>query len=159
PTVSDQEKPALKALFGNLVLGDKEVLKDTNYSLGKRLAKLRKATTSAVVADGLRLAPKNRWQKTLASLLWLAWLAAGVIWFMSTEYSDAGLLLITPLVCLVAALVASRLAKAPLLLTEKGAEVRDYLYGIRDYLELAEADRIKMLQAPGTAERIDVTDE
>ena len=78
---------------------------------------------------------------------------------MSTEYSDAGLLLITPLVCLVAALVASRLAKAPLLLTEKGAEVRDYLYGIRDYLELAEADRIKMLQAPGTAERIDVTDE
>jgi len=159
PTVSDQEKPALKALFGKLVLGDTEVLKDTNYSLGKRLAKLRKATTSAVVADGLRIAPKNRWQITLAALVWVAWLVAGMVWFISTQYSDAGLLLATPLVCLLAAIVSSRLAKAPLLLTEKGAEVRDYLYGIRDYVKLAEADRFRMLQAPGTAERIDVTDE
>ena len=44
-------------------------------------------------------------------------------------------------------------------MTAEGAGVRDYLYGIRDYLQLAEADRIRMLQAPGTAERIDVTDE
>ena len=40
-----------------------------------------------------------------------------------------------------------------------GAEMRDYLYGMRDYISLAEADRIRVLQAPGTAERIDVTDE
>lgn len=38
-------------------------------------------------------------------------------------------------------------------ITEAGAEVRDRLIGLRDYLELAEGDRIRMLQSPRGAER------
>jgi uncharacterized membrane protein YgcG len=37
--------------------------------------------------------------------------------------------------------------------TERGAPVRDHLIGLRDYLQLAEADRIRMLQSPEGAER------
>lgn len=55
--------------------------------------------------------------------------------------------------------MVSFVASPPNRITEEGAEVRDYLYGIRDYISLAEADRIRVLQAPGTAERIDVRDE
>src|SRR5690606_26545636 len=39
--------------------------------------------------------------------------------------------------------------------TPKGVETRDYLLGVRDYMKLAEAERIKYLQAPDTAEKID----
>jgi uncharacterized membrane protein YgcG len=41
-------------------------------------------------------------------------------------------------------------------LTDAGAEQRDYLLGMRDYLRLAEADRLRVLQSPQGAERIDV---
>ncbi|MFG6503138.1 DUF2207 domain-containing protein [Microbacterium sp. P05] len=37
--------------------------------------------------------------------------------------------------------------------TDAGAPVRDHLIGLREYLELAEADRIQMLQSPDGAER------
>ncbi|SFN75804.1 DUF2207 domain-containing protein [Mycetocola miduiensis] len=43
-------------------------------------------------------------------------------------------------------------------LTAEGAEVRDYLLGLREYLALAEADRIAMLQSPAGAERVSVED-
>jgi uncharacterized membrane protein YgcG len=42
----------------------------------------------------------------------------------------------------------------PAVLTEVGAEQRDYLLGMRDYLRLAEADRLTMLQSPEGAERV-----
>jgi uncharacterized membrane protein YgcG len=41
-------------------------------------------------------------------------------------------------------------------LTDAGAEQRDYLLGMRDYLQLAEADRLRMLQSPEGADRVDV---
>jgi uncharacterized membrane protein YgcG len=39
-------------------------------------------------------------------------------------------------------------------LTAAGAEVRDHLRGLKEFIEWAEADRIRMLQSPQGAERI-----
>ncbi|MFI8633974.1 DUF2207 family protein [Microbacterium sp. NPDC077663] len=47
--------------------------------------------------------------------------------------------------------VIGMIARKPL--TESGAEVRDHLAGLRQFIEWAEADRIRMLQSPGGAER------
>lgn len=41
-------------------------------------------------------------------------------------------------------------------LTQKGAELRDYLKGLKQYINTAEADRIKMLQSPDGAEKVGV---
>lgn len=41
-------------------------------------------------------------------------------------------------------------------LTRKGRDVGDHLFGIRMYLQWAEADRIRFLQSPERAERVDV---
>ena len=41
-------------------------------------------------------------------------------------------------------------------LTAEGAEVRDHLRGLREFIEWAEADRIRMLQSPSGAERVRV---
>jgi hypothetical protein len=43
-------------------------------------------------------------------------------------------------------------------MTAAGADVRDYLLGLREYLQLAEADRMRVLQSPAGAERVDVND-
>ncbi len=39
-------------------------------------------------------------------------------------------------------------------LTALGAEVRDHLKGLEEFIEWAEADRIRMLQSPAGAERV-----
>lgn len=44
----------------------------------------------------------------------------------------------------------------PAVPSAEGAEKVDYLLGMRDYLKLAEADRLKMLQSPEGAERVRV---
>ena len=63
------------------------------------------------------------------------------------------------LVCSIVVLVCTVLAVLPRkALTDRGAEVREYLLGLREYLALAEADRIAMLQSPSGAERASVDD-
>jgi len=47
----------------------------------------------------------------------------------------------------------------PKLLTRKGAEAKEYLLGLREYLTIAEEDRMRVLQSPQGALRVDVTDK
>ena len=42
-------------------------------------------------------------------------------------------------------------------LTDKGAELRDHLEGLKEYIELAEADRLRVLQSPQGAESTPVS--
>ncbi|MGF7228958.1 MAG: DUF2207 domain-containing protein [Candidatus Saccharibacteria bacterium] len=66
-----------------------------------------------------------------------------------------GLLLLNPgpvIAGIVTIIVASRMHP----LTEKGVTLRDYLLGMRDYMQMAEADRIRVLQSPEGAERVRV---
>jgi uncharacterized membrane protein YgcG len=62
-------------------------------------------------------------------------------------------------VAFVCVFIAAGVVIRPAVLTDAGAEQRDYLLGVRDYLQLAEADRFRMLQSPGGAERVDVGDK
>ncbi|WP_353807720.1 DUF2207 domain-containing protein [Agromyces sp. SYSU T00194] len=48
---------------------------------------------------------------------------------------------------------ALMIASRPSLLTERGAALRDHLRGLRDYMRLAERDRMRVLQGVETAER------
>ncbi|KQP70121.1 hypothetical protein ASF40_09855 [Microbacterium sp. Leaf288] len=59
---------------------------------------------------------------------------------------------------LVVLLVAGMVSRKPL--TAAGAETRDHLLGLKEFIEWAEADRIRMLQSPQGAERVrvDVSD-
>lgn len=59
-------------------------------------------------------------------------------------------------VSMLGALVTVGFAWRPPAVTESGAEMRDYLLGMREYLQLAEAERFKMLQSPEGALRMRV---
>jgi uncharacterized membrane protein YgcG len=67
-----------------------------------------------------------------------------------------GLVTISPLV-LVAAGIAYGFSRTIVQVSEKGLTLERYLYGLRDYIKLAEVDRLKMLQSPEGAEKVGET--
>ncbi|GAA3750062.1 hypothetical protein GCM10022239_26740 [Leifsonia bigeumensis] len=58
------------------------------------------------------------------------------------------------LLAILGCFVCAGFAYRPAVASAAGAVHRDYLLGIRDYLQLAEADRFRMLQSPEGAERV-----
>jgi uncharacterized membrane protein YgcG len=61
-------------------------------------------------------------------------------------------------ITIVAIIVAFASAYRGFVLTPAGADQRDYLRGVKLYLTVAEADRIRILQSPTGAERINTND-
>ena len=154
------EKWILTGLFGELEVGKQQTLDSTDRALGDRLSGRSTLMKAEVGKRGWRVRPISRASR------WLGWTtfltaAAAVTVFISAGINDVQQIGVGPaaLVCSLGWIVIVALAIPPLVMSDEGARVRDYLYGIRDYIALAEVDRIKFLQAPGTAERIDVTDE
>ncbi|MCC6269996.1 MAG: DUF2207 domain-containing protein, partial [Microbacteriaceae bacterium] len=160
PTAPENEKWVLSALFGDVALGRKVVLNPTNVAIGDRMAKQQNHVSQEVDAKGWRATPTSKIPSFLRWSTFAIAVAALAIRFISAGLDvDPPGIAIAAVWCLVGWMVISFLATPTKLITASGAEVRDYLYGIRDYISLAERDRIRVLQAPGTAERIDVTDE
>jgi uncharacterized membrane protein YgcG len=88
-----------------------------------------------------------------------ALVAATLVWVFGVSALNAGVVAWAPLVLMVAAalivfVVGAIVSHKPL--TPLGAETRDHLEGLREFIEWAEADRIRMLQSPEGAERVAV---
>jgi uncharacterized membrane protein YgcG len=158
--VPEQEESTLKSIFGKLGVGMRLSLNSADRKLGDRLAARRSAVFQEVRSKGLRAQPVTRVPRIVRWATFGVAAAAVVLWFVAAnlEVDTTGVSLAVFL-CPIGWLVVAAVATPPWVMTEKGAGMRDHLYGIRDYVQLAEADRIRMLQAPGTAERVDVTDE
>ncbi len=152
------EKPTLKALFGKLAVGARQVLDGSNQRLGDRLSTRRLAVYQEVRSKSWRARPQTRIPTVVRWATFGVAVAAVVLWFFASDV-DVTAVWLAAFLCPAGWIIAAALATPPYLVTAEGAAVRDHLYGIRDYLRLAEADRIRMLQSPTTAERIDVTDE
>ena len=158
--VDNQERAVLGVFFPGLAVGALCELGVTNDAVATQLAA---ATTDAhrrTSARGWRArAPwtprKKGWTIGSASVLaaavavLLTELVAGAVlpgnWAWPA-FLVGGLALIG--VCVAAA--------RPVLLTPAGVEQRDYLEGMKVYLELAEADRFRLLQSPDGALRATV---
>jgi uncharacterized membrane protein YgcG len=160
PTVPKSEQWVLSALFGTLTLGKRVTLDASSTSIGDRLAAHRNDTLQEVRTLKWREKPVTRAPRILGWTTFLVAVAAVTIWIVAnTNNVELTGLWLAALLCSLGWIVVIALAIPPYVMTEEGARVRDYLYGIRDYVSLAEVDRIRFLQAPGTAERIDPTDE
>ena len=160
PTVRDEERTSLKALFGKLSVGRRQALDASDYGLGDRLAARRNAVFQEVSSRGWRARPATRVPRMVRWATFAVAVAAIALWFVALGFeADTAGVWLAAVLCPVGWIVVAALATPPSVMTAEGAAMRDYLYGIRDYVKLAEADRIRVLQAPDTAERIDVTDE
>jgi uncharacterized membrane protein YgcG len=101
------------------------------------------------------------------------WLMTAIIAFIAlmivVDYA-VGMEMFMPVPCIVALVVTAAgtfKANSKMLsqwqmcanLTDEGYQMRNYLRGLEEYIKLAETDRIKFLQGPETAEKINVDDK
>lgn len=147
-----EEKAVVSMLFGEAAaVGKKIKLKDLSSKLYKKSAELGKALDKQLASEGYFVKPPSQVFQTYIG--WgCALLAIGFAGLFIVPYMF-GLVLAGAIILGMARLMPAR--------TQKGVDMRDYLFGLRDYMKLAEADRIKTLQSPHgeLTEKIDTTDE
>jgi len=143
------DRTFLHALFGKeLTPGEDRSLDKVDEAAAKKITKLQTATVKRAVADGYRR------KVSYAGIGWLFALslvlgAAGVVFaIVSLVEAYAGAIPVAFIVASVVGLVATwvLLSKTPL--EAQGVELRDYLRGLKLYISLAEADRLRYLQSP-----------
>ncbi len=156
--VDPLEGRVLRALFGELTPGESRDLPKTDTTLAKALQKASKAAAKSLRTDGLvEPIPKwlrGGWLRTIAIVLIVV--AFVNEFFAVPEGADSPLTFWAIAAAVLALILVAFLARKPTRFTAKGAERNDYLRGIKLYLEVAEEDRIRMLQSPEGAERVDV---
>ncbi|MHA7985072.1 DUF2207 domain-containing protein [Rathayibacter sp. CAU 1779] len=158
-SLDESEIALLGALFPQATVGDRRVLDQTSRTLGDALAAQRASAPRRVTELGLRARAKRRgngWVRLGLGLL----VVLPIVHLVLAGLNMAGVwwVALPDIVATVFAIVLLVLSTPRMRITDKGAEVRDHLEGLRVYIQLAEKDRLAFLQSPQTAERIDVTD-
>lgn len=147
-----------QALFGwHLTPGTGYLMGKTDTVLSQHVRAIISTATTATKTEGYR--QKGRALYAVLPILLavgsgVATFIFGVVMMENAVGGFLPLLLVLP-AGLIFFIVLGLVARTPL--TEKGAELRDHLKGLELYIRLAEADRLRMLQAPATAERAPVS--
>lgn len=155
------ELTVLNILFNDVdEPGERAQLTILDPSVGAALYGQRAKARRDTAKDGKRAQPKgsiDTWLRRVGFLVGAGYVAI-FVWTIFNDV-DFGPAVWPLIVSIVVLLIASGLLSKPYLLTEKGAEARDYLLGMRDYLQLAEEDRLRVLQSPQGADRVVTTDK
>lgn len=149
----------LRALFGKDAKAGKTVSLDKpSKKLTEAITKLTSTTREQALAQGLR-----RWEKLPAAGWWaitavLAFIATLGMTITAASQGGApavavGATVITGITMLLTLLFAMPVAA----LSADGMRAVEYLKGLKLYLEVAEEDRLRILQSPQGAERVDAT--
>jgi hypothetical protein len=156
------ETKLLGAMFGSDPEAGRRIpLGSSNTTLGTKLTDVYRSVDKKLKGDGLQNTPRPTalWS-TLFFLSVVVVILGGLVAF--SRLSGDGAFEATAASTVVAffaarATYARRSTVAPL--SDRGRAINDHLLGMRDYMQLAEADRIQMLQSPEGAERVDVDDQ
>lgn len=152
--VDEAEQRILARLFPGLRPGTRRDLKATDTRLSLALQRELRSTRKRVMTEGYR---EKKGGRLRVGLILLA-LATGIVSIgasaiaIGTEVGGAWPVLVLVLgATFAAAILALTASIRPL--TGAGAELRDYLRGVKLYIGLAEADRLRVLQSPEGALR------
>jgi uncharacterized membrane protein YgcG len=164
-SVSPQELTSLKIIFGEVLAASTSIKisdfkKDTSKQrqLYKEMKSLEKSLASDLTSKGYFIKnPKDVksgyqvWASVIFfACFFLAWFATA---FHSVQLGAfiGGISLAAATTFIFSFIMPAR--------TEAGVTAHDALLGLKDYIKLAEADRLKFLQSPEGAEKISVVDE
>jgi len=152
--VDETESRILGKLFPGLQVGDRRDLKKKSVSLSKALQKERMAARAESLRLGLR-EKKNDGLRVWLFVLAFVGAAVGVAASIGALISVVGgfwpvLIIAASIITAVGTFVLAGNLRP---LTASGAELRDYLKGVKLYIGLAEADRLRVLQSPEGAVR------
>ena len=160
--LDDEELELMNALFGGageLTPGAVQEIGVTNDPLARAIGTVRSGAGKRVIARGFKVK-----RSSLVGLLTaggtfpLIFIAVGLAIASAFFGAFNPIGIVAVIVTFLSLFGTIAFAIRPAVLTEAGAEQRDYLLGVRDYLQLAEADRFRMLQSPDGAERVTIGD-
>jgi uncharacterized membrane protein YgcG len=156
------ETKLVESIFGSDPQAGRRVpLGSSNTTLGTKLTDVYRSVDKKLKGDGLQDTPRPTALWSVLFFLSVAVVIVGGFVTFSRFADDGGFeaIAISTVVAFFAARAtyARRSTVAPL--STRGREINDHLLGMRDYMQLAEADRIQMLQSPEGAERVDVDDQ
>jgi uncharacterized membrane protein YhaH (DUF805 family) len=150
-------RSVVSALFsGGPAPGARRELKSIDPTLARRLLALRQKVTKRVVTSGLRRRP-DLGLRLLLAVGAIAGATLSVVFgivALDDRMGGAWPVLLF-LVAILAALATLVTVAGVRPLTEAGRAIRDHLEGLRLYIRLAEADRLRVLQSPSGALRVD----
>ncbi len=142
--LSDEEREFIRTLFGSEAVGTTLQTKSlkNNYSVASSLRKNTQSLTKRIKTDyGYR-----HEDKAASAPLKRIGIVLGII----------GIVLVSPMV-LIAAVVAVVCGYVLRPLTDEGLAVRRYLAGFKEYIAMAEKDRLQALQSPEGAAKTGVS--
>ncbi|WP_040424678.1 DUF2207 family protein [Agromyces subbeticus] len=149
----DDAAGVMRALFADY-RRRRELTQDT--ALGKQLLALRTSVGKRVVSDGLRRRAPIGPRLLLAAGALVAAVLALVFGIIALDAQMGGF---WPAACFIVAIIAAVATFGTVAvvrpLTAQGRVVRDHLEGLRLYIRLAEADRLRVLQSPSGALRVE----
>ena len=152
--VDETESRILGKLFPGLRPGDQRDLKKKSISLSKAMQKERLSARAESLRLGLREKKNDGLRVWLFLLAILSTLVALGASFGAITTVVGGLWPLLFIVLAIASVVFTFVFAGNLRpLTDSGAELRDYLKGVKLYIGLAEADRLRVLQSPEGAVR------
>ena len=137
-----EDKKVLDIIFGNTpAVGTKQAIADMS-SAYTSITNLGKEVYAAAITDGL-MTDTRPLQKRMTTIGWILVLLS---------------LFSGNILMLVASIVMLSFAYYMPARTAAGADLKTYLDGTKLYMEVAEAERLRMLQAPDTAVAINASD-
>ncbi|WP_174722401.1 DUF2207 domain-containing protein [Cryobacterium cryoconiti] len=157
--VDTQERELLATLFSGLTVGAVRELGTVDKILARQLTDLRPATRRLVTSRGGRVKATSPAGKGILKAMYIV-AGIGVAGVVLVSIIDWAwpLIGVIPFCLLMGVFigVAEFFGRSQFVLTDAGAEQRDYLKGMKVYLELAEEERFRMLQSPEGALRVTV---
>jgi hypothetical protein len=159
--LDDLETKLLQAVFGgDLTTGRRIPLGSSNTTLGTKLTSVYQAVDKKLKTDGYQgpARPTALW-----SVLFFLAIAVAIVAgfdalrrFAEDSYPEFSFFALLAAIFAATQVWSRRSTVATL--SSRGRERNDYLLGMRDYMQLAEEDRIRYLQSPEGAERVNVDD-
>lgn len=157
-----EDQQLLTALFGVAPeTGTLRAFGKRDQSLMRQLQAISTKANESLLAEGYQMPPRGIAAGILIPLaeFLLIFVGMGLLIMMAVLYlSVSPLVVVAMVLAFLAVFVTLPLAWRSRTVTAQGAESRDYLTGMKVYLDLAEKDRLQMLQSPTGADRIDVGD-
>lgn len=154
-----REAAVLTLLFDDLEPGARARPGTLDADRGAALYAQTASAASSAVSGGFRVKRTSRWTKAItrasgAGILGFVAVGAWAVW---NDVLDGNV--VWPGVgAVILAIAIPTALSAPARLTRKGAALKDHLLGMRLYLTVAEEERLRMLQSPDGALRVDTTD-
>jgi len=147
---------AVDALFPRRAPGDQVHLAVPDNDVVGRLTALTSASRAAAEERGLmvrRRSPLASLFGVIGVLLGLLGVGLSVPGMLVGRKAAIAAFVVSILLTAVLLVIALVLLQKQRVVTPKGAETYEYLQGVREYIRLAETDRIRMLQSYSGAER------